>query len=94
MDEKNIAMFIKHFIPWAEVIRARFFATIFRTSSFEHRVLCNLYFTKSFAAMRAYVNSDTDSSYMYFNRRLIFCAKTAVLRVLLEPLSSRSTVPN
>ena len=26
---KNNAMFIKHFKPWAEVIRARFFTTIF-----------------------------------------------------------------
>ena len=33
----HFTMFIKHFIPWAEVIMTRFFATIFRTSSFEHR---------------------------------------------------------
>ena len=35
----NNAMFIKHFKPWVEVIRARLFTTIVKTSSFEHRHL-------------------------------------------------------
>ena len=43
LHSKNNAMFIKHFKPWAEVIRARIFTTMFKTSSFEHCVLCNLY---------------------------------------------------
>ena len=29
LHSKNNAMFIKHFKPWAEIIRARFFITIF-----------------------------------------------------------------
>ena len=43
LHSKNNAMFIKHRKSWAEVIRARFFTTIFKTSSFEHRAFCNLY---------------------------------------------------
>ena len=39
LHSKNNAMFIKHFKPWAEVI----VTTIFKTSSFKHRVFCNLY---------------------------------------------------
>ena len=43
LHSKNNAMFIKHFKPWVEVIRARFFTTIFKTSCFEHSVFCNLH---------------------------------------------------
>ena len=42
LHSENNAMFIKHFKPWVEVIRARLFTTIVKTSSFEHRVFCNL----------------------------------------------------
>ena len=41
LHSKNNAIFIKHFKPWAEVIGARFFTTIFKTSSFKHRAVCN-----------------------------------------------------
>ena len=40
LHSKNNTMFIKYFKPWAEVIRARFFTTMFKTSSFEHRAIC------------------------------------------------------
>ena len=43
LHSKNNAMFIKYFKPWVEVIRARPFTTIFKTSYFEHSVFCNLY---------------------------------------------------
>ena len=55
LHSKNNAVFIKHFKPWAEV-------DSLRTSSFEHRVFCNLYLTKSFAAWKAYVKFGPSTS--------------------------------
>ena len=46
LHSKNNVMVIKNFKPWAEVNRARFFITILKTSSFEHRVFYNFVFTE------------------------------------------------
>ena len=56
LHSKNNTMFITYFKPWAEVIRTRFVATIFKTSSFEHRGILQFVFTKRFAAKKVYVN--------------------------------------
>ena len=66
----NNAIFIKHFKPWAEVIGARFFTTIFKTSSFEHRVFL---FTKRFAAMKNYVKFGLSTSHGVVNRSISVC---------------------
>ena len=64
LHSKNHAMFIKHFKPWAEVIRARCFTTI---SSFD------ILFTKLFAAMKACVNFGLSTSHGIDNRSSSVC---------------------
>ena len=53
LHSKDNTMFIKHFKPWAKIIRARFFT--------KHLLLNIMYFAicifiKRFASMKAYVN--------------------------------------
>ena len=79
-------MFIKHFKPWAEVIRTRFVATIFKTSSFEHRGILQFVFTKRFAAKKVYVNCGHG-----VDKRSISCVEAVVVQLYDENMDCRST---
>ena len=61
LHSTNNSMFKKHFKPWAEVIGASLFTTLlqlFKTSSFEPCVFCNLYLQNA-----GYVNSGLSTSH-------------------------------
>ena len=77
LHSKNNAMFIKHFKPWVEVIGARCFLKLLLLNIVHFAIL----FTKSFAAMKAYVNFGLSTSHGVVNRSSsvsLGCCSTAI----------------